>query len=170
MAAVNPRSEYDFDMFVTHARSRSAAAAGNAAPQRRPAEPAPDLKVVPKKTERQVRAADRKSVVNAAIILFFAAAVLGLLCLQISAGARSYEISRQIAAVEQEIEVAKSENVRLNSELNGITGIGKIDDYATRVLGMTKVESYQVEYIDLSQDDGVIYASNGGFLSIFRNR
>ena len=60
------------------------------------------------------------------------------------------------------IEAEKSENVRLNSQLNGITSIGNIDDYATRVLGMAKVESYQVEYIDLGQDGGVLYSSGGG--------
>ena len=54
MAAVNPRSEYEFDMFVTHARSRSAAAAGNAAPPRRPsAPPSPRVASAPNREPRE---------------------------------------------------------------------------------------------------------------------
>ncbi len=171
MAALRQEYDYGFDKFDAGARpvrqsaARSAAAA---APARKTKERAP-LKVVPKKTPVQQQKEVRRSTVNTAIILFFAAAILGVLCLQITSGAKSYEISRQIAEVEAEIEVAKSENVRLNSELNGITSIGKVDDYAAHVLGMTKMEGYQVEYIDLSQGDGVIFSSGGGFLQAFAN-
>ena len=94
--------------------------------------------------------------------------MLAVLCLQISAGAKRYELSREIAQIESEIKVAKSENVRLTAVLSGYTSIGKIDDYAENILGMKKLEGYQVEYIDLSEDDGVIYsAGSGGLLNVF---
>ncbi|MBQ9507057.1 MAG: hypothetical protein IJR51_07865 [Clostridia bacterium] len=171
MAALRQEYDYNFDMFgggagpVRQSAARSAAAAAPA----RKTKPRVPLQVVPEKTPRQQQKEARTSLMNAMVILIFAAAILGVLCLQITSGAKSYELSRQIAAVESEIEVAKSENVRLNSELNGITSIGRIDDYATRILGMKKMEAYQVEYIDLSEGDGVIYSSGGGFLQIFSN-
>ena len=62
--------------------------------------------------------------------------------------------------MESEIEVAKSENVRLNAELNGKISITKIDAYAVDVLGMTKIENYQVECIDLSKGDKVLYSGS----------
>ena len=170
MAAVKQEYDYNFAMFDTPMRAvRANTARAGAAPVRRERETRQPLKVVPKKSKAQRRSEARRAAVNMLIILVFAAATLGMLCLQINAGARSYEISRQIASVERQIEAAKSENVRLNSQLNGITSIGNIDDYATKVLGMSKVESYQVEYIDLGQDDGVLYSSGGGFLGIFSN-
>lgn len=168
MAAVKQDYDYNFDMFEAPERAvRANAAPARTAPARKPRERQP-LKLVPKKNKAQIRGEARRSGANMLIILVFAAAIMGLLCLEINTGAKSYEISRQIAAVESQIEIAKSENVRLAAELNGITSIGNIDDYATRVLGMSKVESYQVEYIDLGKDGGVLY-SGGGFLGIFSN-
>ena len=166
MAAVKQEYDYNFDMFDVPARARTAA---SAAPARK-ARPQAPLKVVQnKKTVAQQKKESRSAATNSLMILIFAAVIMALLCLQINAGAKSYEISRKISAVESEIQAAKSENVRLNAELNSITSIGNIDDYATHVLGMSKIESYQVEYIDLSQDDGVIFYSGGGILSIFSN-
>ena len=155
---------YDFELFEGSA-VRSAAG-GSAAPQRKTRVGEP-LKKVDKKSIQQKKRESRKAASNSVFILFFAAVMLGVLCIQISAGAKRYELSRQIAQVESKIEVAKSENVRLSAQLNSITSIGKIDDYATRILGMSKVESYQVEYIELTGGDKVIYSSGGGFLSIF---
>lgn len=164
MAAVQQRNDYNFDMFYPRVNAR-----GNAAPARKPRVEAPLKVVPPQKAEPQKKRETRSAATNSLLILVFAAAIMALLCLQINAGAKNYEISRKIAVVESEIEAAKSENVRLNAQLNSFTSIGNVDDYATRVLGMSKIESYQVEYIDLAQDDGVIYYSGGGLLGIFSN-
>lgn len=162
MAAVQQKNDYNFDMFDERTYARS-----NAAPQRKQETKQP-LRVVPvKKTATQKRRETRSATMNSFLILIFAAAIMAMLCLQINAGAKSYEISRKIAAVEADIEAAKSENVRLNAQLNSFTSIGNVDDYATRVLGMSKIEGYQVEYIDLSQDGGVLYHTGGGLIDLF---
>ena len=162
MAALRQDVDYDFDMFDV--RDRGVA---NAAPAVAPERRRPPLQKVPDVSRQEQRGEERRSMLNTAIILLFAAVILSVLCLQISAGAKSYEVSRQIAAAEAQLSVAKSENVRLNSELNAITNIGRVDSYATKVLGMRKVESYQVEYVDLSQEDSVIYTAEGGLADIF---
>lgn len=154
---------YNFDMFE---RASNRISAGAAAPQRKPQREEP-LKKVDRKSPQQKKRESRKAASNSVFIVFFSAVMLGVLCLQISSGAKRYELMREIASVETKIEVAKSENVRLSAELNSITSIGKIDDYATRILGMSKIEGYQVEYIELSGGDNVLYSSNSGFLSIF---
>lgn len=154
---------YDFEMFE---KSSTRSGTGAAAPQRKTETQEP-LKKVDKKSSQQKKRESRRAASNSAFILFFAAVMLGVLCLQISAGAKRYELSREIASLESKIEIEKSENVRLSSELNSITSIGKIDDYATKILGMSKIESYQVEYIELAEGDKILYSSNGGLLSIF---
>ena len=147
--------EYAFDRFELH---------GSAAPQRReerreaPLRQPKPLRKVPKKTNKQIRSERRVAFFRAALIMTFAGAMLFVLCLQISVGARQYELARAIAATEAQLREAKSENVRLNAELNGITGIDKICAYATEKLGMVKAESYQVECIDLSGGDAVLFA------------
>ncbi len=162
MAAVQQKNDYNFDMFDARTYGRA-----NAAPQRKQETRQP-LKVVPaKKTATQKKRETRSATMNSLLILIFAAAIMAMLCLQINAGARSYEISRQIASVEADIEAARSENVRLNAQLNSFTSIGNVDDYATRVLGMSKIEGYQVEYIDLSQDGGVLYHTGSGLIDLF---
>ena len=85
--------------------------------------------------------------------------LFAMVSLQISAGAKNYELMREIQKAEAALEIQQSENIRLNSALNGITGITVIDTYATDVLGMTKVENYQIECIDLSEGDAVLYTS-----------
>lgn len=147
------QGNYAFDLFETH---------GNTAPVRREErkeapQPKP-LRRVPKKSRKQVEQQRRTAFFRAAVIMVFAAAMLFVFCMQISVGARRYELSREIAEVESDLLEAKSENVRLNSELNGITSIDKICTYATRQLGMCKAESYQVECIDLSEGDVILFA------------
>ena len=86
--------------------------------------------------------------------------VFGMISLQISVGAKNYEYMKKIQSIEAKIAIAESENIRLNSALTGITGISTIDNYATQILGMVKAESYQIECIDLSKGDSVIYTSS----------
>ena len=161
MAAYAKATDYAFDRFET------GYAGSNAAPKKE-AEKRPSLEVVEPKTEKERRQQAAFSARVSFRIVIASVLMLAVLCLQISAGAKRYELSREIAQIESEIKVAKSENVRLTAVLSGYTSIGKIDDYAENILGMKKLEGYQVEYIDLSEDDGVIYsAGSGGLLNVF---
>lgn len=152
--------QYSFDMFEEH--QRAAVPAGNAAPLRkekvREEYERPVLRKVTPKTDAQKRSEEVRNSIRVAVLIVFVGLVFAVICCQISAGAERYELIRQIDAVEAQIDIAKSENVRLNSELNGITSITKIDSYAVDVLGMTKLESYQVECVDLSQGDKILYS------------
>ena len=48
-------------------------------------------------------------------------------------------------------EISRSENTRLNSELDSLVSMSMIDQYAVEKLGMTKMKSNQIKYIDVSQ-------------------
>lgn len=159
--------DYDFDMFEQH--TRVSAAAAPAKKERRSVQTKkPELKLVENKNAAPVPKEDKRVILRSAFIVIFAVMVLAVIGLQINAGARSYELSRQIESVEKKIAEAKTENVRLNNELNSITTIENIDAYARDILGMSKSESYQIRCIDLSDENRVLYSGSGlGILNIF---
>ncbi len=133
------------------------------APKRRAEEKRPQMRVVvnnkrKNKLNNIVPAQVRKnSVVKAGAVLLSLLAVLGML---IYMQAKLDDVNRQIARNKKTLEETMSETVRLQMQLNSIISIDKVEDYATNTLGMVKIESGQVEYIDLSGDDMVILSGN----------
>lgn len=147
--------KYDFDAFTTE---------GTAAPKKKfEEEKRSNIKKVAPKTKDELQAQERAGLKKSVALLVFVSIIFTFIAIQISAGAKNYQLARQIHRLEAELKVEKAENIRLNSELNGITGIAVIDTYATEILGMTRVENYQIECIDLSEGDAVIYSA-GGFV------
>ena len=82
-----------------------------------------------------------------AIFLFMALAIYSRVQLD--------EINREINSVENKIELAKSDEIKINNDLNSIVSINNVEDYAANQLGMVKVQNHQVVYVDLSSDDYV---------------
>ncbi len=138
---------------------RARAQYGSAAPVRQPRrQPEPRRQVQPKvvtRSKKEIRAEEYKvngkafRVVLACTILFM------LIGFQIYSQVKVDEINREIANVNSKIEVVESENTRLNMELDSRISLDKVDDYAQNVLGMVKVENYQVSYVDFSGGDTV---------------
>lgn len=131
---------------------------GSAAPKVRP-EPQkkPQLELVKKTrmTARQVQqqtAAETRKTIK---VMCVAMAVLMFMVLAIYSRVKLDEINREISSVEKKIELAQSDAVKLNNELNAIVSINNVEEYATNQLGMTKIQDYQVYYIDMSTDDRV---------------
>ena len=60
------------------------------------------------------------------------------------------ETKTEISEKQSELTAAQSENTRLNMELNSSVSLDNVENYAVNVLGMKKIEKYQMEYIDLS--------------------
>lgn len=58
------------------------------------------------------------------------------------------ELTKSIAKIQDEISVAESENVSLNAELESLISVSQIDAYAIEELGMTRLQSSQIIYID----------------------
>ncbi len=84
------------------------------------------------------------------------AMMIGLLVMETKSDALMTEIS----SVQKEIDIAHGENVRLNAELSSMIATDKIEDYAVNVLGMVKAESYQINYIDLSEGDEIVVSGD----------
>mgnify|MGYP003547121617 CR=1 FL=1 len=159
MAAYHDNSAYAFDMFETRERvvprnnTRTAAA-----PDVRK-EPAV-LKKVPERSERYKRNLEISATKTMVMMLTLALFSFSMICMHVTAGAQRYELTKQIESVEKDLAAARSEQVRLNAELNSLTSITKIDSFATGILGMTKLENYQVEYVDLSDGDRVLFSKS----------
>ena len=150
--ADNQARSYDFEYFET---------GYSAAPQRKAEEKSnPLIKKVAPRTREEVRQQEIIGLKRSFRVFAFVVAMFMVISMQIVAGAKNYSLDREIQKVEQLLAVEEAENIRLSSALNGITGIAVIDTYATEVLGMTKVENYQIECIDLSVGDTVLYTSS----------
>jgi len=157
MAYPTHKSQYDFSLFEMKTGS---AANVSTAPKVSPEEKRPQMRVVVnrnKKPEARVLANGmrRNSVAKAGAVLLIMLVALGMM---IYLQAKLDNVNRQVARTQQTLEETKSETVRLQMELNSIVSIDKVEDYAVNTLGMVKIESGQVEYIDLSGDDKIIVA------------
>lgn len=149
--AVNNSNAYDFVRFEVN----------NAAPEQHTEAGVGSFKKITSDDQAEIARQQTVAFHKAVRMFLFVAVMCAAVILQVSAAAKNFALERDIHELEYRIAVAQSENTRLRAELNGITGIAFIDNYATEILGMTKVESYQVECVDLSGEDEIIYSTNG---------
>lgn len=156
MAQYTKYSSYDFDRFEPRIVTTS-----SAAPEiRRAPEKKPQLKLVekPKRTAAQIRQETSAESRKAVKIFAIAVAILLFMSMAIYSRVQLDEINREISSVENKMELAESDTIRLNNELNAMVSINNVEDFAANKLGMVKVQDYQVVYVDLSTDDQVIVA------------
>lgn len=86
-------------------------------------------------------------------IMVFAVAALCIVLIAgvISSFAVKNEYTRTLASQQVDIANAVSENISLQSKLEAMVSISMIDEYAVEKLGMTKVKSNQIQYMDVEQ-------------------
>lgn len=135
---------------------------GSAAPKVKPApQKRPQLELVQKTrmTARQLQQQTAAETRKPIKVMCVAMAILMFMALAIYSRVKLDEINREISSVEKKIELAQSDAVKLNNELNAIVSINNVEEYATNELGMTKVQDYQVYYIDMSSEDYVAVAN-----------
>lgn len=128
--------------------SRSSAAPAYPQPKKQP------LKVREsggKKSRMQLLKEQKAAALKAIIIFGVALAVIGMLYGVLHTYAAKNELNHEISSLETELSVAESENTRINSELNALVSMNMIDQYAVEKLGMTKIQSSQIKYIDVSE-------------------
>lgn len=148
-------TRYNIELFEP-----AAPGTASTAPKIRPNNARPELKVLekPRMTAAQIKAQNIRSLRKTLKIFAVAGICLLFLGAVIYSTLQLDEINRDIASVDKKISIAQSEKVRLNMELNSIVSLDKVEDYAANTLGMSKVQSYQVVYVDLSSSDRVIMA------------
>lgn len=89
-------------------------------------------------------------VVSALLILLFGSVLFSKISLVM--------LERDAENWETKIKEAKSENTRLVMQLNSAVSLDKVDEYAVSVLGMHKLERYQIHYFGNTDGDEVVVA------------
>ncbi len=125
-----------------------------AAKPRRQAQPVSQPREV-RKTKRQLQAETRRARAQAIKLMAVASVCFFLIGFQIFSHVQVEELNHEIEAVNTSISVMESENTRLNMNQNANVSLDRVEDYAVNVLGMVKVENYQVNYVNLSEGDSV---------------
>lgn len=120
----------------------------------------PQIKLVekPKKSASQLRAQSRADAVKMLKIIAIALTFFTIFAFALYSRVQLDEINRDISAVENEIKLLNDDAIKLTNELNSVVSIDKVEDYAANVLGMVKIQDYQVVYVDRSDTDSVVVA------------
>lgn len=148
----------DFSVFEPTSYERNAARKIETAPGRAKKKSTPKLKIVeaPKKTLMQLKREMHTSALQTAKILAISFVLLSLLAALLYGRLKVDELDREIANLNTDITAAQSECVRLNMQIDSVISLKNVEDYAQTQLGMVKMESHQIEYIDLSGEDRVV--------------
>lgn len=157
MAQYTKYNSYDFDRFEPRIVTTS-----SAAPEiRRAPEKRPQLKLVQqtKRTAAQIKQETNEATRKIIKIVAVAISILLFMSMAIYSRVQLDEVNRKISSVENKIELAQSDTIRLNNELNALVSMNNVEDFAANKLGMVKVQEYQVVYVDLSTEDCVVVAN-----------
>lgn len=157
MAQYNAYKSYNIEQFEPRMVSTS-----NAAPKMKPApQKRPQLELVkkPRPNATQVRNETQLAARQAKKIFVIAMTILMFMAMVIYSRVQLDEINRDISNKENAIELAQSDSIKLNNALSSMVSINNVEEYAANVLGMVKVQDYQVVYVDLSSSDSVVVAN-----------
>lgn len=88
----------------------------------------------------------------------FVAGVLALLMFSvvINSYVQLNEVYTEISAANSELNILRSENVRMQTELEGKASISNIKEYAEDRLGLQQLDKSQIQYIQIQTKDRVV--------------
>lgn len=163
MVNSNDFRRYSYDGDAAYALEAFNKTRSSTAPQvHRPARK--KLRLVPPNTERksskQLIKEQRAARVSVAEVIIVVSLVVAMLSGILFTYVQKNELTKSISDIQQEISVAKSENVSLNAELEALVSVSQIDSYALEKLGMTRLQSNQIKYIDTSEYEAEHAADN----------
>jgi len=121
----------------------------------KPAAVRPKLEVVEKQSPKK-----KVSFFERLQILCVAAVLVASLSLIIYNNVILTELSDEINTVNKQYQAYQSEYKRLASELEGKMSLRNVEEIATSQLGLSKMESYQVMYVDRCEGDKIILTAD----------
>lgn len=104
-----------------------------------------------KKTRKELVKEQKIAFRQVAVILTVTVLALSMLFGVVFTFVQKSELTHNIAKAKSQIAIAESENISLNSELEAMVSMSQIDRYAVEQLGMIKLQSNQIRYIDTSK-------------------
>ena len=152
MANYNRSEAYDLSLYDLPAMKSSAAPRIDDRPyEKAPVRPA-------RKTAAQARKESIASALHALKIFVVSLTLLTLFGAVLFSKVSLIILENEATQIEAKISEAKSENTRLVMQLNSAVSIEKVDAYAVSVLGMHKLERYQIHYFENRDGDKVVVA------------
>lgn len=106
----------------------------------------------PEKNPDTVSESKTGSVLSIILVSALAVVMLGTVIYSLD---RRNTIYNKVSELNSELNLAEAENVRLQSELDGKMSVRNVEDYAENVLGMQKIDSSQIQYIEIQTNDVV---------------
>lgn len=103
------------------------------------------------------------SFVKSAKVISIVFVVFSLISIAMFLNVKMDETATKINAIQSEISIAKSENIRLESALEGMVSIDKIKDYAEQNLGMVKLEDFRITYFNSGEDNHVVVSGGKSY-------
>ena len=95
-------------------------------------------------------------------IILGAAVVIAVCIAMIYSQVVLTELTNEVGFYEKQIAELDTEYVRLQGELEASTSIKTLEEAAENELGLAKIDSSQVEYVNLTGDDSISVARTGG--------
>lgn len=114
-----------------------------------------------RETEAQIEARVRAGRFAAIKALAFCLSALLLLGSIIYGQVALTNLQAELREQKRELQIAKSECVRLNTEVNSMLSMSKVEEYARDRLGMVKQENCQIYYYDISEGGGAELTASG---------
>jgi len=148
MTNYNRSEAYDLSMYDYDMRSSAAPRIDNI-----PEQPARKRKP---KSAAQVRKESVASALRALKIFVVSATLIALFGAVLLSKVNLIMLEQEATKIEAKISEVKSENTRLVMQLNSNASLEKVDAYAVSVLGMNKLERYQIHYFEDREDDKVV--------------
>ncbi len=105
--------------------------------------------------KQEAKASSRQSVK----IMFITCSMVALLGFMIYARAQVFTLGQKVDSLNDDIAISESEYTRLEMELEARVSTEKVEAYASKELGMEKLNKSQIEYIDLSEESKIVLSS-----------
>ncbi|MBP3330392.1 MAG: hypothetical protein J6L89_06115 [Clostridia bacterium] len=144
--------DYNFNMFD------EGTSAPKAVPQKK-ARPAQRLQLVEETREvirERVQISEKRNFISSLLIISVAIVLTAVVSSFIYLGASINEYDHKIASVQEELDIAQSQNVILNIKKDSMVSFDSVRETAEE-LGMIQRDRYQVTYFELAKEDyGVV--------------
>ncbi|MBQ6264775.1 MAG: hypothetical protein IJK60_04940 [Clostridia bacterium] len=131
-------------------------------PERRVEQPPVPVIVKPRapKSKAQLRRESVGAFANAVRVIAAATVLLMLFAGIIGSRVKLSMAQHESQQLKNELSIVRSENVRLNMQLNSMISDDMVEDYAENVLGLKKIEKYQIHYFESSGKDSASVFGN----------
>lgn len=115
------------------------------------------------KASASQKAASKRSALQSVAIMAVVFVVVTLFAGMINLNSSLDEKVTKINMVQAQINEAKSEQIRLESQLDALVSVDKLDYYAVNVLGMVKLEDYKITYVNNQEDNHVVISGGKSY-------